>query len=126
MSARAMTPDETGLMIDWEKVSRTRTQMMVRYHETLLHCHTFDTSNATSRRRFAVEVVEKAGTRFGATLAIGDVEQALLESAEATAALPEAPRVPPDYEAVEAEDPRNCGLYRNGPDGPVQICNFVM
>ena len=120
-----MSPKESALALEWSKISRTRAQVMVRQDDKLLFCHTFDPSNATSRRNVTETIVEKARAG-GGTTTIEEIEAKLLEVAAEFAALPEAPKPPPEYYAVEDEEPERCGLYRDGPDGPVQLANFTM
>jgi hypothetical protein len=120
-----------GLVVDWEKVSATKTIVKARFDGTLVHSHALDLNSATARASYAQAVVEKVQAAHKVEVDAGLVEQQLLAVIDAMAAPAagddDGDASPPEYLAVDDdEDPERRGLYRLTPDGPRQLSNFTM
>jgi hypothetical protein len=120
-----------GVVVDWEKISLSKTVVKARFGGTLVHSHALNLNSATARASYAQAVVAKVQAAYHVEVDADLIEQKLLAAIDAMAAQAvgddDAGANPPEFLAVDDdEDPERRGLYRLTADGPHQISNFTM
>ena len=50
---------QVGLVVHWEKATKTKTIVKARFNGTLIHSHAFDLNSASGRASYAQAVAEK-------------------------------------------------------------------
>jgi hypothetical protein len=120
-----------GVVVSWEKASKTKTIVKARFDGTLVHSHALDLNSATARASYAQAVVAKVQAAHNVELDADLIEQELLAAIDEMAAQAvgddDGSAGPTEYLAVDDdEDPERRGLYRLTPYGPHQLSNFCM
>ena len=120
--------DRSGITFEWEVHPRGRTQVQARALDRLFHCAAFRLDDSRERARFCRQVAARAGADLAIDVTAEVIEHSLLAMIDEMSAqqAEAAPPAPAQFQAVEGQpDPARDGFYSAGPDGPVQLTNFL-
>jgi hypothetical protein len=125
------TEGQGGIVVHWEKVSKTKTLVKARFNGTLVHSHALDLNSATARASYAQTLVAKVQAAHQVEVNANVIEQQLIAAIDEMAAQvvgdDDGSAGPPEYLALDDdEDPERRGLYRLTADMPHQLSNFTM
>jgi hypothetical protein len=123
-------PDVPGaLSIDCERLTPTKTRVKAWLKDKLIFCDVFDVNSANGRARFAKGIAKIAKASHKVEVDVEAVADELLLRFNEAEMLAGDEDVNDDGQAeyrldYTADEPERHGLYRDGPDGPAQLCNF--